>query len=86
MTDHLSTNPFFVLDVPPDASRLEVERAGQKWLSMLALGLSEAQSYETPLGRRSRTVDEVRAAMAELRDPEKRLVHELWAMASLDPR
>ena len=75
----IADNPFYVLGLPPTCARAEIEREGQKLIGMLELELSQAQSYQTPLGPRPRTVEKVRAAMAELRDPEKRLVHELWA-------
>lgn len=77
----IADNPFYVLGLGPDCSRTEVEREGQKLLGMLELGLSAARRYTTPLGTRERTSDKVRQAMAELRDPERRLGHELWARA-----
>ncbi len=76
-------NPFYVLGLRPAAGRMEVEREGQKLLGMLELGLSSAATYPTPVGPGARTPEKVRQAMAELRDPERRLVHELWAR--LDP-
>ena len=75
----LAENPFFVLGVSPDASRIEIEREAQKLLGMLELGFPDAQTYATPLGPRSRTPELVRAAVAALRDPSQRLVAELWA-------
>ena len=72
-------NPFLVLGLAPRASTAEVERKGQRLLAMLAAGLAEADSYNTPFGPRSRTAEQVRWAMAELRDPRRRLVHEWWA-------
>ena len=72
-------NPFFVLGLAPDASRIEVEREAQKLLGMLELDFAEARSYLTPLGPRPRTSEAVRAAVAALRDPYQRLVAELWA-------
>lgn len=81
--EHLADNPFHVLGLRPDCARLDVEREGQKLLGMLGLKLKSAATYMTPLGPRSRTEDKVRAAMAALRDHEKRLVHEFWA--SLPP-
>lgn len=75
----IADNPFYILALPPDCSRLEVEREGQKWLGMLEVGLSAARHYWTPLGTMERTTHKVREAMAELRDPERRLRHELWA-------
>lgn len=82
-------NPFHVLGLAPDASRADVERAAQKLLGLLAVGASAAKRYATPAGARERTEDDVRAAAAELRDPARRIVHELWATpvegAALDP-
>lgn len=80
--DRIAENPFYVLGVAPRCSAMEAERAGQKWLAMLELGLSEAAAYATPLGGFPRTPDAVRRALDELRDPARRLQHELWA---LDP-
>lgn len=72
-------NPFFVLGVAPDASRIEVERAGQRLLAELAINRAAALHYDTPLGRAPRTSELVRQALAELRDPARRLLHEAWA-------
>jgi hypothetical protein len=79
MTEPLRDNPFFVLGVAPDASRIEIEREAQKLLGMLELGFADAQTYKTPLGPQPRTAEAVRAAVAALRDPYRRLVAELWA-------
>jgi hypothetical protein len=73
------SNPFFMLEVATDASRAEVERAGQKLLGLLALGSASAGQYDTPLGVATRDADSVRQALATLRDPVERVVHELWA-------
>jgi hypothetical protein len=81
--ERLASNPFYVLELRPDCSRPEVERAGQKLIGMLELELSAAQSYRSPLGRHRRSPELVREAMAELRDPNRRLLHELWA--TLEP-
>lgn len=75
----ITENPFYVLGLRPEATRQELEREGQKLLGMLELGLSASREYSTPLGRFERTPELVRVAMAELRDPERRLVHEVWA-------
>jgi hypothetical protein len=72
-------NPFLVLGVAPTATRIEIEREAQKLLGMLELGLESAAHYDTPLGPRPRTAELVRAAVALLRDPAKRLAAELWA-------
>jgi hypothetical protein len=82
--DRIRDNPFYVLGLRPSATRVEIEREGQKLLGMLELGLKSAGAYATPVGPGERTADKVRRAMAELRDPERRLDHELWAQ--LEPR
>jgi hypothetical protein len=79
MTEPIRDNPFFVLGVSPDASRIEIEREAQKLLGMLELGFAEVATYATPLGPQPRTAEAVRAAVAALRDPYRRLVAELWA-------
>ncbi len=75
----LLDNPFYVLELAPDCSRAEVERAGQKLLAMLELDLAGARTYATPFGAGRRDAAKIREAMAELRDPQRRLLHELWA-------
>ena len=62
----MNENPFFVLGLAPDASRIEVEREAQKLLGMLELGFVDAQTYATPLGPQPRTPETVRAAVAAL--------------------
>jgi hypothetical protein len=75
----LADNPFFVLGVGCDASRIEIEREAQKLLGMLELGFEAAKRYDTPVGAQIRSAEGVRAAVAALRDPYQRLVAELWA-------
>jgi hypothetical protein len=75
----IAENPFYVLGLAPDASRIEIEREAQKLLGMLELGFAEVQHYATPVGPRPRSSEGVRAAVAALRDPYQRLVAELWA-------
>lgn len=77
--ERIAENPFYVLGVPTTASRTDLEREGNKLLSMLQLGLKESKTYKSPVGEHERTAEAVRAAMAELRDPKRRLVHELLA-------
>jgi hypothetical protein len=73
------SNPFFVLEISTEASRAEVERAGQKLLALLAVGRTAAEHYQTTLGPATRDADKVRQALAALRDPNERVLHELWA-------
>ncbi len=77
-------NPFYVLGLTPDASRIELEREAQKLLGMLELDFADAKTYATPLGPQPRTAEAVRAAVAALRDPYRRLVAELWARHAPD--
>jgi hypothetical protein len=79
-------NPFFILGVAADASRIEIEREAQKLLGMLELDFADAKTYATPLGPQFRTAELVRAAVAALRDPYRRLVAELWARHAPAPR
>lgn len=75
----LAENPFYVLGLATDASRIEIEREAAKLLGMLELGFADVQTYATPVGARTRTPELVRAAAAALRDPYQRLVAEIWA-------
>jgi hypothetical protein len=78
LREHLA-NPFLVLELPPDVPRGQLERQGAKLLALLAAGVAGSDSYPTPLGLRPRTAEMIRAALAELRDPDRRLRHEWWA-------
>ena len=77
--NQIAENPFFVLGIGVDASRIEIEREANKLLGMLELDFAGAKTYLTPLGPRPRTSEAVRAAVAALRDPYQRLVAEVWA-------
>ena len=79
MSSRIAENPFHVLELRPGAEPMQVERAGQRILAMLGVGLEAAAAYPTPLGPRIRDADLVRRAMDELRDPVRRAVHEVWA-------
>jgi hypothetical protein len=75
-------NPFFLLEVSPQASRMEVERAGQRLIALLTVGSASAARYDTPLGPAMRDADAVRQALATLRDPNERAIAELWAQVA----
>jgi hypothetical protein len=79
-------NPFFVLGLGLQASRVEIERAGQKLLGLMALGSASAGRCDTPLGPATRDADDVRQALASLRNPGERVVHELLADLGQGPR
>jgi hypothetical protein len=52
----------------------------------MKLDFADAKTYQTPLGPQPRTPELVRAAVAALRDPYRRLVAELWARNAPPPR
>ena len=79
MESRIADNPFYVLGLRPGCSRAEMEREGQKLLGMLEMGLGSSRTYDTPLGPRPRTPENVRQALAELRQPDRRAQHEQWA-------
>lgn len=81
----MTENPFYILGLTPTCTWQDIEREGQKILGMLTLGLSSARVYDTPWGQKTRSPEQVRAAMAELRDPERRIFHELWAALPAQP-
>lgn len=78
-SSHLANNPFYVLELRPAATRPDVERQGGRLLSMLEVGIARSARFDTPVGEQARTPEAVRVAMAELREPDRRLRHELWA-------
>ena len=78
-------NPFFVLELKTDASRLEVERAAQRLLGLLTIGAQGADEYQTPFGPARRDADTVRQALSRLRDPLQRVRCELWAKVNVSP-
>jgi hypothetical protein len=72
-------NPFFVLELKANASRVEVERSGQRLLGLLAIAAQGADEYQTPFGPARRDADAVRQALGCLRNPAQRVRYELWA-------
>jgi hypothetical protein len=85
LRERVRQNPFYVLGLSVDCRRIEVEREGQRLLAELELRLEGAQTYSTPLGQQPRTPELVREAMAELRDPAKRILHALLAALPAEP-
>lgn len=72
-------NPFFILELPPSATRGEIERKAQKLLFMLEMGFAEIACYSTPLGQFPRTAENIRHSLVVLRDPKQRIIYEFWA-------
>ena len=79
MLDPIVDNPFWVLELTPEATPIEVERQGNRILGMLELDVSSARSHPSPRGPQPRDADKVRSALAVLRDPQQRVVFEAWA-------
>lgn len=73
----VTRNPLRVLGLTPAATQRDVEREGGRILALIAAGL------DTPSV--PRTAEDVRAAMAELRDPSRRAMHELLALSAEAP-
>lgn len=69
-----TSNPFYVLELPPDAAWSEIERRANDLLRADQKG-----AYATPAGARRRVASDIGAAVEALRDPDARIVHELWA-------
>ena len=82
----VTANPFHVLEVPTTASAAEIQRAARTLSVALANGRTGAQRYPTPLGPRQRDERLVQAAAEELLDPDRRILHELWADLPPDTR
>jgi hypothetical protein len=79
MAQRFTLDPFVVLQAAPTASRRDLDDVALRLLEALAAGLPGADRYPTPLGPRRRDPEVVSAAAAELRDRERRIVHEVWA-------
>lgn len=77
MLESITRNPFYLLELDPGCSDTEIERAGQKIIGMLKLGLKNADTYTAPSGEHARNESDVRQALAELRDSQKRLFFEM---------
>ena len=72
-------NPYFVLELEPSASLLEIERAGQKLIAQLTIGAMSSKTYASPFGPQPRDESVVRSAVARLRDPNERILCAFWA-------
>ncbi|MEQ1564621.1 MAG: hypothetical protein ABMA64_03200 [Myxococcota bacterium] len=82
--DPIADNPYYVLELRPGATAAEIERAAQRLMAMLGVGIEAAGQYQTPIGARPRDTERVRRALDQLRDPERRWRHEVWARVPPD--
>lgn len=75
----VAENPFWVLELTPDATRMDARRAADRILGLLAVSAVAARTYRTPFGPRPRDEALVRRALAALDDAELRIIDELWS-------
>jgi hypothetical protein len=73
----VTENPFRVLGLPVDTSARDVEREGGRILALIAAGLDQPEE--------PRTTEQVREAIAQLRDPRRRALHEFFALSPRPP-
>lgn len=73
----LCENPFRLLGLSPQASARDVEREGARLLAVVSAGMDDPKDM-APLGPAERSAEQVRWAIAELRDPHRRAVHEFF--------
>jgi len=74
----LAQNPFFVLELGPEATVMEVERKTQRLLAELELERASAARYPSPFGEFPRDAEAVRQASRALRDPLQRAEYARW--------
>jgi hypothetical protein len=79
LAQRFTKDPFFVLEAAPTATRRELDAVAAALIHALERGEWDAARYPTPLGERIRDAGSVKAAAHELRDPERRIVQEVWA-------
>lgn len=82
--ERVTANPFHVLCLSIDATHEEVERRAAELVRDIDAGRRGADTYVTPLGRRQRTRTLVLWACKQLRDPDRRLQHEVWYLEPVD--
>ncbi len=70
--------PFWVLELTPLATPIEIEKAARDITAKIGLGVLDAQKYMTPAGRQKRDEFLIREAKSALQDSKKRLLAEFW--------
>jgi hypothetical protein len=83
-TENLSGNPFYVLELSTTATLDEIEQAAADLIKRIDQGEPGIDFYTTPLGALPRDAGDVRDAAKQLRNPQRRLVHEFWARVPVD--
>lgn len=68
----MDANPFHLLGLTPGVTAIEIERAGQRLLALSEVGSAAAAVVVIRGVAVPRSVDQIRAAMATLRDPAMR--------------
>ncbi|MDJ0654652.1 MAG: hypothetical protein QNJ40_10885 [Xanthomonadales bacterium] len=70
--------PFWVLELGPECSDIQVEKAAREITAKLALGVPGAADFQAVPGTLQRDEALVREARNLLLDPDQRLLAEFW--------
>lgn len=70
--------PFWVLDLSPDATNADIDKAARDLTAKLQFGMAAAKKFISPLGELERDEHLIRDARSALQDPTLRLVAEFW--------
>lgn len=79
----LSGWPFWVLQLTPSATTVEIEKAARDIAAKMQFGMAGSDLFLTPLGEMQRDEYWLREARAKLQNPAERIVAEFWYT---DPR
>ena len=75
---HWSCWPFWVLELTPNATLQDIEKAARDLTNKIEFGFDLAKKFETPQGEFERDSYLIREAKAKLQNPEQRLQAEFW--------
>lgn len=70
--------PFWVLELTPEASAIDIERQARELVNKLKFKLPGVEYYLSPLGKKTRDEYLIREAKSKLQDPKDRLLAEFW--------
>lgn len=80
-SNHIESNPFWVLELPWSSTSTEILRQKQKLLGMLELEVAAGKTFDSPSGQVCRDAYRVREAAYSLEDGRRRLFFEFWSLA-----
>lgn len=90
MTPEFTSNPqfsawpFWVLELTPDATGIDIEKSTRDITAKITLGVPNAEFFAIPQGKRTRDAFLIREAKAKLIDPTARLLAEYWYVKPLE--